>query len=319
MVDESLAFEPGGEGEHVYLHIRKMGLNTEEVARDIAQIAKVKLRDVSYAGLKDRNAITTQWFSVYLPGKQHQQHAPDWEQLQTESLQVLQQTRHRQKLRRGAIKANHFKIVLRDIQGQQGLVESCLESIRHQGVPNYFGEQRFGRNESNIQKARDMFSGKLKVKSRHQRSLYFSAARSLLFNQVLSRRVERGTWNQVITGDALMLDGSHSFFVVDEVDETIRQRIVDFDIHPTGPLWGKGEPVVQFDAKQLELNSIKSESALCEGLERAGLEQQRRALRLRVQELYFDWLARDVLQLSFSLESGAYATSVLRECFVWRK
>lgn len=314
-VDEVLTFDLTGEGEHVYLHIRKTGLNTEDVAKQITRLTGVKPRDVSYAGLKDRNAVTSQWFSVYLPGKLQLQ--PAWQQLESDSLQILHITRHRQKLRRGAIKANQFVLVLREVRGEQQAVEQCLQRLHLYGVPNYFGEQRFGVGEANIQKAHDMLTGKLKVKSRHQRSLYLSAARSLLFNLVLSARVKRGNWNQAITGDAMMLDGSHSFFVIDALDETIQQRVMDFDIHPTGPLWGSGELVVHADARQMELTMLQNELEIRNGLERAGVEQQRRALRVRVQDLQHEWLADDTLQLRFSLESGAYATSVLRECFTY--
>ena len=319
-VDEALAFELAGAGEHVYLQLRKIGMNTDEVAQLIMRLASVtrptiKKSDVSYAGLKDRNAVATQWFSVYLPGKQQEQLEPVWRNLESETLQVLQVTRHRQKLRRGALKSNTFQIILRDVQGEQRSVEQCLEIIERYGVPNYFGEQRFGHHESNIEKARALLAGNIKVKSKHQRSLYLSAARSLLFNQVLSQRVEQGIWNRAISGDALMLDGSHSFFVTETVDDIIQQRVIDFDIHPTGPLWGKGELSTQSEAKQFELNALTKEEELCEGLQRAGLEQQRRALRLRVQGMQHEWLASGVLQMSFSLESGAYATSLLRECF----
>jgi tRNA pseudouridine13 synthase len=311
MVDEQLTYDPVGEGEHSYLQIRKSNLNTEEVAKKIAQLAGVKPRDVGYAGIKDRNAVTTQWFSVYLPGRQE----PDWSGLHSESLEVLQYLRHRQKLRRGAIKANHFVITLREVQGDPQAIEQRLQLIAQQGTPSYFGEQRFGRNEANIQNACDMLAGKLKVKQRHLRSVYLSAARSLLFNQVLSSRVEQGIWNQAISGDAMMLQGSKSFFVIDEVDEIIRQRVNEFDIHPSGPLWGCGELPVRAEAQALEMKVLGDESAICDGLAKAGLKQQRRALRMQVHELQYQWLDENTLQLRFALDSGCYATCVLRECF----
>lgn len=315
IVDETLSFALAGEGEHVYLQIRKTLLNTEEVAQQIARLAGVKLRDVSYAGLKDRNAITSQWFSIYLPGKQHELKQPDWNLLESDALQVIQHTRHQQKLRRGAIDTNRFEIVLREVGGEQQAVEHGLLRIKQQGVPNYFGEQRFGRGESNIQKARDMLSGKFKVKSRHQSGLYLSAARSLLFNLVLSHRVEHSCWNMAIAGDAMVLEGSHSFFVIDEVDDTILQRVLEFDIHPSGPLWGGGELAVKAEARDLETEILSAEKRLCEGLEKQGLKQQRRALRVLVPDLSYEWLEPDTLRMCFSLSSGSYATAVLRECF----
>ena len=313
LVSENLSFEPTGSGEHAYLRIRKIDLNTVNVASELAKHANVRERDVSYAGLKDRNAIAEQWFSIHLPGIAD----PDWRTLESENLSVLQDIRHNKKLRRGAIKSNHFVITLRDVQGEKQAIEQALQFIGTNGVPNYFGEQRFGSNEGNIKKAKDMLSGKIRVRSRHQRSLYLSAARSMLFNLVLSRRVELGNWNQVIAGDAMMLSGSNSYFVIDQENDEVQKRLEAFDIHPTGPLWGKGNNPAQGDAKLIEQQILSDEPVLCTGLERAGMEQQRRALRLMIDNLQFEWQGPDVLRLELSLQSGTYATSVLRECFAW--
>lgn len=306
VVDEIPSVEFTGEGEHVCLHIRKRQLNTEDVARKIAVLAGVKRRDVSYAGLKDKHAVTTQWFSVHLPGVAD----ADWQQLESDQINVLEFVRNSRKLRRGTLIGNRFRILLRDLSVDRGLLESRLLQIKNQGVPNYFGPQRFGRSGSNLERGLEMFAGK-RVK-REQRGLYLSAARSLLFNAVLARRVASGQWDTALAGDVCMRSGSHGFFIVDEPDEDIQQRMASKQIHPSGPLWGKGELPAQVVAGQIELAVLEHYRQWQRGLEDAGLKMQRRALRVVPDELSWEIGESDLL-LGFSLPAGCYATAVLRE------
>lgn len=306
-VDENLGFEPAGKGEHILLQIRKRHLNTEAVARQLAKLAGVKLMDVGYAGLKDRMASTSQWFSVYLAGKPE----PDWAVLACDDLQFLTVARHDRKLRRGALQSNRFSLIVRDLQGEIADIEPRLMRIKQQGVPNYFGGQRFG--HANLDRAAAMFEGQLRVKDRHQRSLYLSSARSELFNRVLSHRVTAGNWNRAVAGDVMMLEGTHSIFPVTQANAEIEERVMQGDIHPTGPLWGRGELRTGLDARQIE-ESVLQECALwCRGLEEAELDQQRRALRLKVQDLKWDFISSHEVQVQFGLPAGSYATMVLRE------
>ncbi len=308
VVDEILGFEPQGEGTHAFLHIEKIGTNTEWLARQLARLAGVKPVDVGYAGLKDRDAVTRQWFSVNLAGREE----PDWAQLQIPGVQVLSATRHGRKLKRGALQGNCFEIVVRGLDGDLVALEERLQMIAAEGVPNYFGEQRFGHEGDNLEKALAMFEGRLRERNQHKRGLYLSAARSFLFNQVLARRVDDGSWNRAIEGDVMMLEGSHSVFAAPEPDEEIFRRLAEGDIHPTGPLWGKGESIATAAVLTLETDVVSQSSVVAQGLERAGLEQQRRALRLAVDEPTWQ-IAEDTLTLKFRLPAGAYATTVLRE------
>lgn len=308
-VHEVLGFEPDGTGDHALLLIQKRNTNTEWLARELAKFAGVKQVDIGYGGLKDRNAVTSQWFSVNLSGKSE----PDWMQLESADTHVLRITRNRRKLQRGAHRGNRFVIMLRDVNGDASELEVRLREIREHGVPNYFGEQRFGIAAHNIERARAMFAGDIQVKDRHQRGLYLSAARSFLFNAVLSKRIAERAWNTALPGDALMLEGTHSFFVADVIDTTLAQRLQSSDVHPTGPLWGRGQPPVRAAARSLE-DAVLHEYALFRGgLEQAELEQERRALRLRVGQLNWRFDPDGTLRLEFMLPSGAYATTVLRE------
>lgn len=314
-VDEQLGFAPDGAGEHLLLQVWKKNLNTDQVARQLARHAGVAARDVSYGGLKDRNAVTTQWFSLWLPGKPD----PDWQGLESASLRILSSVRHRRKLPRGALKSNRFVIVLREMQGPAEVIEQRLTAIRQTGVPNYFGEQRFGRDGQNVQQALAMFAGR-KVKDRHLRGIYLSAARSCLFNQVLAARVVDGNWNRILPGEAVMLCGSRSFFIAETVDEVIATRLAERDIAASGPLWGRGELPCSGEVRALELATVSGYRQLCQGLEDAGLEQERRALRLDVNDLQWHWLDDSrALRLHFELPAGAYATAVLREVVAYRE
>ncbi len=308
-VDEVLGFEPEGEGEHVLLQIEKRNINTQWLADQLARYAGIPKRDVSYAGLKDRNALTRQWFSLGLAGAAE----PDWENLNIENVRVLQHVRHRRKLRRGTLQGNRFQLVVRGLHGDLAALEARLQQVAQQGVPNYFGEQRFGHDGANLQQAIAMFRGK-RIKDRHKRSLYLSAARSSLFNELLSVRVAAGIWNRVIDGDAMLLAGTNSYFVPEHIDAEIQQRLDSFDIHPSGCLWGKGDSPAQAQAAVLEDDLIHAHPEYCRGLEQAGLKQERRSLRLQVAELEWELDAsQQQLELRFFLSAGSYATTVLRE------
>ncbi len=309
IVNEQLSFEPSGKGEHLFLKIEKNNLNTLDVCERIAQYFHVQSRNVAYAGLKDKNAITTQWFSFPCPIKAN----PDIKGFNSDIINVVESVRNSKKLKRGAIKENHFKIILRNIQGDKSEIEKKIQCVIENGVPNYFGMQRFGRNEDNLSNAKKIFSGNLKC-SRNKKSLYLSAARSLLFNEIVSKRVENNTWNSIIFGDVAVLNNTRSFFVIENSDTEIPQRLQQGDIHLSAPLWGKGEPLSLGDARQLEELVASLNPEFSEGLVDEGLQQDRRAMRLLVSNLTYQF-NDNALSLSFSIPSGAYATCVLREIF----
>lgn len=307
IVKENLVFEPSGAGEHAFLQIEKTGENTDYVARQLARFANVRQRDVSYAGLKDRHAITTQWFSVWLPGKSD----PDWALFETDTMKVLQSIRHARKLKRGVLSGNSFRLTIRDWQGDKDKTISQLQAIKTDGIANYYGPQRFGNSGQNVNKAAEMFLG-AKV-GREQRSLYLSAVRSYLFNHILAYRVAHKSWNQSIPGDTYLFDLSHSFFKSDVPDAEIMRRLSEKDIHPSGALWGKGDVGVSADAKVIEQVVIDAHSQLAQGLIDFSVDSDRRALRANVQDLQWQFIAEDLLELTFTLPAGSYATSVLRE------
>lgn len=296
-----------GEGEHVLLDVEKRGANTDWVARELARFAGVKPLAVGYAGLKDRHAVTRQFFSVQLAGHPE----PDWADFPHAEVRILSSARHKRKLKRGALAGNRFELTVRDVQGDHERAGRVLEAIAARGVPNYFGEQRFGHGGANVERALTMFAGR-RV-DRATRSMLISAARSQIFNEVLAERVQRGTWDAAMEGDIWSLDGSRSWFGPEPITDALRQRLAGGDVHPSGPMWGRGELPTQADARALEQSVAAAHAKLIEGLERQGLEQDRRSLRLMPAEMHWQWHDEATLVLSFQLRPGAYATVLVRE------
>ena len=306
-VEEILGYDADGAGEHALLWVEKRGANTDWVARELAKFAGVSPMAVGYAGMKDRHAVTLQTFSVQLAGIPD----PDWSAFPHAEVRVLAATRHSRKLKRGALRGNRFVLVLREAQGDRALAEQVLQQIATRGVPNYFGEQRFGREGGNVAQARAMFAGK-RV-DRDKRSFLFSAARSQIFNEVLAARVERGNWDAALEGEVWSLAGSRSWFGPEPFNEVLADRLARGDIHPSGPLWGQGEPPTQGEAGVLEREVAAANSDLVAGLVSARMDQERRPLRLIPKDLKWRWLDDDALELIFELPASAYATVVVRE------
>ncbi len=309
-VVENLGFEPDGQGEHLWLRVRKTGCNTQELVDAIAKNLQVAPKDIGYSGLKDKRAITTQWLSVAYPIASGM---PETGALFNElNVEVMQQTRSSKKLRKGIHRDNEFLIVLRDIKDGHVEIDNRLSLISRQGFPNYFGVQRFGIDGRNVDHARSMFTRKRKL-TRFKRSLYLSAARSWLFNKVLDERIKTNTWQTVLAGDVCMLDGSNSIFNCEQPDAEIQLRHERHDLHVTGPLYGRGQSMATGAVYELESACLAAEQLLCDGLELAGLSNDRRALRATAVDLKWHWPDESTLALSFRLQRGAYATSLLSE------
>jgi len=309
-VDEQLGFEATGAGEHWLVHIEKRDANTGWVGKQLAQFAGVTERDIGYAGMKDRHAVTRQWFSV-LAKKGRE---TDWNACAIEGVSVLSATRHARKVQRGALRGNAFAIRIRDVEGDRTMADARIAQIAAQGVPNYFGEQRFGRGGANVDKALAMFGGR-RVE-RAERSILLSAARSEIFNAVLAARVSDGSWQQALAGDVFQLDGRSAIFGPEPLDDAQQQRVATMDIHPTGPMFGRGDLRSAERVLELESSVIDRYPELCAGLSAAGLEYERRALRLPARDFACTWQENDLVA-RFTLPAGSYATTVLRELVDW--
>ncbi|UUD65279.1 tRNA pseudouridine(13) synthase TruD [Pseudomonas seleniipraecipitans] len=307
-VDEVLDIALSGAGEHLWLWVEKRGLNTEDAARRLARAAGVPVRMISYAGLKDRQALTRQWFSIHLPGKND----PDLAAAQDETLSILKQVRHSRKLQRGAHAANGFTLRLTQLQADRAELDERLQRIAAQGIPNYYGAQRFGYEGGNVAHARHFAERKELPEKRNVRSRVLSAARSFIFNRVLAERVATGTWSQALPGDLLAFTDSRSFFPAGEA-ECQDPRLAVLDLHPTGPLWGDGGSPAGGATQGLEQRVVDNEAQLAIWLAEAGLAHERRILRLPISGLTWHYPEPDILQLEFVLPAGCFATALVRE------
>lgn len=287
-VEELPLGEPTGAGEHVWLWIEKRNANTAWVAARLAEFAGVRELDVGFAGLKDRHAVTRQWFSLYMPKGE----TPDFTRLDNEEFRILRQLRHERKLRRGDLAGNRFSLRLRDVQGPREALQHNLEAVACDGFPNYFGAQRFGFDGNNIRDGVAMLKRQIRVRNANRKGLYLSAVRSWLFNQVVAERVRQGNWQQCLAGE-VVVDGL-----------------------PSAPLWGRGRSAATDDALLLEQAVLEPLAEIRDALEHAGLSQERRALVVKPKELQwrFDETTSGVdLYIDFVLEAGYYATTLLSE------
>ena len=284
-VTEQLGVEPAGEGEHLLVFVEKTNLTSQDAARLLARRFGVFERDVGLAGMKDKRAVTRQWFSLPYAGRVDAQSISENEN-ENCSLRIIESRRHTHKLRRGQLSGNHFELRLCELT--HPVEPAALQRLQDQGVPNYFGPQRFGRD--NFETARQWLSVRRSRRvSAFKKGLYLSVLRSFLFNEILAARVLAGNWHKLIDGD------------------------FEQNQAPTGPLWGRGRSATAGLAAQIEAQALAEHQQLLDGLEFAGVAQQRRAFKVTPAELSWQQPAEDELLLSFKLPPGAYATVVLGE------
>jgi tRNA pseudouridine13 synthase len=304
VVEEDLGFTASGTGQHVLLKVRKRNANTQWVVRELAKLCGCHPRDIGYAGLKDRRAIAIQWFTV----PQSRLALDAWRTVREPDFEVLAADAHSRKLPRGALAGNRFMVRIRNIEVDDAALAGRIAEIARRGVPNYFGPQRFGRDGANLSRIAAGF----RALRFQERGFVLSAARSLVFNAVLAERVRDGSWERLESGDIANLDGRGSIFPVDTLDETLTARCAELDIHPTGPMWGKGTPATHLRVAELESRIAAEFPEPCALTAEAGMEQERRSLRLAVRELAYEREAEAIV-VRFRLMRGSFATMVLHE------
>lgn len=318
IVEEVLSFIPSDEGEHLFLYLQKEGCNTDWLAKQLQTVFSLRSQDIGYAGKKDRYSVSSQWFSLHLPGsKFSEQEINSKLDLIEANLKLLKHTRHNKKLRKGSIRCNRFEICIRNLSSP--ILKVDFEKLVSNGFPNYFGYQRFGREGANLRSASKLLNGEIKVRSKNKKGLYLSAARSLLFNVQLSHRIKAGTWNSAIEGDCFNLNATRSFFnpfgeTHSELAE-LNRRIETGDIHVSGYVPGDRPSNATANALLIETESLAPFKRWVEGLKRQRVESARRAFRVIPMHttLAMDGNGQSSCRLAFELPSGTFVTSLLRE------
>jgi len=308
LVEEILGFEPDGEGEHLWLWIEKRQWNTADVARQIQRAFEVPLRAVSWSGLKDKQAVTRQWFGVHLPGRE-----VELEALNVQGIRVLRAQRHSRKLRNGTHRANRFTVRLRAQQPTDwaALFATLEPLLLSQGFCNYFGAQRFGRDDNLQQATAALLSARRRKRlSAHKRGLFLSAMRAEMFNTVLRQRVEEQLWQRLLPGDVVMLDGSQSVFCVEQVDLELEQRLQRMDLHISGPMYGDSPAQSVGVVAQREQRVLQQFVEWQPVFEHFRMKSSRRAFRAQA----LDWKAWETegdAWIEVTLGRGSYCTVLL--------
>ena len=305
IVREELGYPLAGEGEFVAVKVRKTNANTLFVGEQLAKFVDISAKNMSYAGLKDRHAVTEQWFCLHLAGKE----TPDFSAFECEGVEILEVTRHNRKIRTGALEGNYFELLLRDVEETDELKQR-LNQLQAVGFPNYFTEQRFGRDGHNLTQAQRWASGEISVKDRKKRSFYLSAARSEIFNLVVAARIAKDATNEVLPNDIVQLAGSHSWFKADEKEDlnALQVRLENQDILLTAPLIG--EDVLA--ASDIENEIVNQHSVFDPLMKQERMKAARRPLLMKAKA--FSWAFEpEGLRLKFYLPAGSYATALVRE------
>ena len=306
IVREELGYPLAGEGEFVAVKVRKTNANTLFVGEQLAKFVGISAKNMSYAGLKDRHAVTEQWFCLHLAGKE----TPDFSTFECEDMEILEVTRHNRKIRTGALEGNYFELLLRDVVETDELKQR-LNQLQEIGFPNYFTEQRFGRDGHNLTQAQRWASGEISVKDRKKRSFYLSAARSEVFNLVVSQRIADQQMQTVLLGDYLQLAGSNSFFEVKAEDlMQSQQRLDENDVLLTAPLIGENS--LEQNGNECEKVIVAQHKNLINLMKKERMNAARRAMLCKLQDLHWQF-EPEGLRLTFFLNSGSYATGLVRE------
>ena len=309
IVREELGYPLTGEGEFVAVKVRKTNANTLFVGEQLAKFVGISAKNMSYAGLKDRHAVTEQWFCLHLAGKE----TPDFSAFECEGIEILEVTRHNRKIRTGALEGNYFELLLRDVEETDELKQR-LNQLQAVGFPNYFTEQRFAHDGHNLTQAQRWASGEISVKDRKKRSFYLSAARSEVFNLVVSQRIADQQMQTVLSGDYLQLAGSNSFFEVKAEDLVqSQQRLDENDVLLTAPLIGENS--LEQNGNEREKAIVAQHENLISLMKKERMNAARRAMLCKPQDLRWQF-EPEGLRLTFFLNSGSYATGLVRELII---
>jgi tRNA pseudouridine13 synthase len=312
-VTEQPLYEPDGEGQHLYVRLRRRGMTTEAVSTRLQEHANVDDVAIGYAGKKDKNAVATQTFSVDLPGRAAE---PVVDAIEAdEQLTLVEHAWHRNKLQRGHLIGNAFEVVIRDVDASdpQSKARDIIDRLQGHGLPNYYGPQRFGADQGNARRGLNLIRGEHLGAPRWKRQLFKNAYQSALFNRWLTARIDRGDFDTLLAGDIAKKTDTGGLFTVEDLEQE-KPRYERGDITYTGPMYGGDLWWASDDAAEHERQILDASDTTADDLGQAGLAGSRRRARIVLDHVSVEPTdPPDSLRLQFTLPKGAYATILLRE------
>jgi len=312
IVDEIPAYEASGSGEHLFIHLTKTGITTKEVQKALAKIFNTKRNEVEFAGIKDKHAIASQYFSVWLYNEQDPELVY---KLEDEfPVRINSFKFHQRKLKKGHLHGNQFNIKIRepeiDLDEALKRITEIKEKAIHPGIPNFYGDQRFGIEGDNPQQGLEILKGERKVKNKWLRQFLLASFQSYLFNYYLAKRIREGLFNEIMPGDIAKKHETGGIFIVDD-PKTEQKRFDNKEICFTGPMFGKKMTQAKDKAFDFENSILEEYEITSEELKKAKLTGTRRAgIILPSIETMKE---EDGIRIKFRLPKGSFATIVLRE------
>ena len=312
VVEEIPLYLPSGKGQHIYLLLKREGKSTKEVVEDLISLFDIKETDLGVAGLKDKHAITTQWFSLSLGINFTTVKAEELIKEKLEYLTILEVSRHTNKLKTSHLIGNKFEITLRNcIEGAYRNALSIKTTLEEKGVPNYYGKQRFGSKGTNHIVGKEVLLKTKKLKKHWMKKLMLSAYQSHLFNTWLANRINDNYFSSLIEGDLLQgVDQQRPFPFSNERDHELEFK--EQKISYTGPMFGNKVSTPTGDALLREIKLLNDEEITLEDFKAAKLPGARRIAHIFIKDLEISE-KESSLVFSFSLPKGSYATSLIRE------
>ena len=335
IVEEMPLYEPSGTGTHTWIWIEKRGMTTHAAARALAQKLHKNPLDAGIAGLKDSQAVARQWITF----ENVKESSDDIAAFSDERLKILSVSKHANKLRMGHLRGNRFVIRLKvDPNAETVLtpevtlarIKEVLVKLKTAGIPNYFGEQRFGNSGSNAAMGKLLVQGKVaefdaamnaagqgrQARDRKMRNLIVNAFQSELFNQVLAARMP--DIGKLLPGDLASLHRNSAVFkIATEEDVSKEQARADaHEISPSGPIFGPKMAQPEGLPGEIEARILLEAGVTLADFGRKEAEQQpgaRRPLRIFFLEEPQAGLEEQDVLVRFALPSGSYATVVLNE------
>jgi len=308
-VEEVPAYPPSGTGDHVFAFIEKRGLTTQDAVRSLCESVGADPQAAGWAGLKDRHAVTRQWISIFGASREALERA------EVEGIRVLEAALHPQKLRTGHLRANRFRIRLRQIDASRiEDLRQLFSKIEEHGLPNYYGEQRFGRDGDNAERARRWVVGDGRPpRAGFQRKLQMSALQSQIFNRCVAERVQSSTLGKVYPGDLMKKHESGGLFVAPDAGET-QARADAWEVSPTGPIFGAKMRWPEGEAREREEALLRESGLTLDQLAKwkRVAPGTRRLVRIPVRKLDLA-VSDNTVDLDFTLPAGSYATILVRE------